>query len=106
MFIEDEKWEPDATARTTLRNLYSDYKTYCAENGYKALGRNKFGKRLEANGITRMDANQPVFLIARNSSENKCFPESRKLEKPESWKAAPRLFRLFRLSGKDIFAGL
>ena len=66
MFIEDEKWESDPTARTTLRNLYTDYKGYCAENGYKALGRNKFGKRLEANGIARMDLNQPVFLIARS----------------------------------------
>ncbi len=67
MFVEDEKWESDPQARTTLRNLYSDYKTYCAENGYKALGRNRFGSRLEAIGISRMDTNQPVFLIARNA---------------------------------------
>jgi putative DNA primase/helicase len=65
MFIQDEKWEPEPTARTSLRDLYSDYKVYCAENGYKALGRNKFGKRLEGNGFARMDLNKPVFLIAR-----------------------------------------
>ncbi|NOT64420.1 MAG: DNA primase [Acidobacteria bacterium] len=64
-FLVDEKWIADPNSRTTLGNLYTDYKSYCSDNGYKALGRNKFGKRLELNGIARQDQNQPVFFVRR-----------------------------------------
>jgi putative DNA primase/helicase len=37
---------------TIAKSLYSDYKFFCQENGYRTLGRNNFHKRLQANGIT------------------------------------------------------
>lgn len=64
MFVEDENYQPSANY-TTLRELYQEYKAYCSDNGYRALGRNKFSKRLEANGLPRQDRNQPVFYIEK-----------------------------------------
>lgn len=64
MFIEEENYK--ATSKfTTLRDLYESYKEYCVATGYKALGRNNFGKRLEANGFSRQDRSQPVFFIEK-----------------------------------------
>lgn len=69
MFLEDEGWkpDPDMRAQTTLRNLYDDYKRYCGDNGYKALGKQKFASRLEANGMRRMASSHPVFFVYRES---------------------------------------
>jgi putative DNA primase/helicase len=65
MFLVDEGWQNDPNAQTSLSNLYVDYKSYCSNNGYKSLGRNKFAKRLEANGVARLDTFKPMFLVSR-----------------------------------------
>ncbi len=67
MFLIDEGWSSDSNSQTSLSNLYSDYKSYCADNGYKPLGRNKFARRLESNGLARIETNRPVFLISRST---------------------------------------
>ena len=64
MFLEDENYKP-SNDFTPLRELYQSYKSYCLDNGYKPLGRNKFAKRLESNGIARQDRNQPVFFVSK-----------------------------------------
>ncbi len=55
-FLRDENWaqdphNPDHTEK--LKRLHMAYTSYCREAGYRPLGRNNFGKRLEANGIVR-----------------------------------------------------
>lgn len=37
---------------TIAKSLYSDYKLFCQENGYRMLGRINFNKCLQANGIS------------------------------------------------------
>jgi putative DNA primase/helicase len=64
MFIADENYKR-SNEFTTLKNLYQSYKIYCQENGYRPMGRNKFGHRLEILGFQRQDRNQPVFFIAQ-----------------------------------------
>lgn len=61
-FLADE-YESDTDSTTPLREIYADYKIYCSDNGYKPLGRNKFAKRLEANGATKQDTDRPVFFL-------------------------------------------
>jgi putative DNA primase/helicase len=64
MFVADENYKR-SNEFTTLKDLYQSYKIYCQENGCRALGRNKFGIRLEMLGFPRQDRNQPVFFIAQ-----------------------------------------
>src|SRR5262249_35765012 len=65
MFLGDQVWKSDPNAQTPLRNLYDDYKFYCADSGYRSLGRNKFANRLVANGVARIDTYKPMFLVAK-----------------------------------------
>lgn len=64
MFLEDENYQRSDNF-TTLRSLYDEYKIYCSENGYKSLGRNRFGQRLQLNGLSRQDRNQPIFFVEK-----------------------------------------
>jgi len=51
MFLADEGYASHATARIALKTFYSEYRTYCIENGYRPLGRNNMAKRLQQSGI-------------------------------------------------------
>lgn len=65
MFVIDEHYKSSTDKTRTIKELYAEYKNYCLENNYRPLGRNKFAKRLEANGITRFDSYQPFFYIEK-----------------------------------------
>lgn len=63
MFV-DERCDADADVRTPLMELYFAYTRYCRKNGGFALGRNKFAKRLESLGVSRMEVRkQPYYAI-------------------------------------------
>ncbi|GAB2542821.1 DNA primase family protein [Spirosoma aerophilum] len=47
----DEQGYQTSSVTTPLKDLYRDYKTYCLENGYRAVNNKNFQKRLNANGI-------------------------------------------------------
>ena len=51
LFIEEEQYKPDPQDSIPLKQLYTDYRNYCIEAGFKPLGRGKFGARLRANNI-------------------------------------------------------
>ena len=51
LFVEEESYIADADSSIPLKQLYTDYRNYCIEAGFKSLGRGKFGARLRANNI-------------------------------------------------------
>ena len=51
LFVEEEQYEPDPQKSIPLKQLYTEYRNYCIEAGFKPLGRGKFGARLRANNI-------------------------------------------------------
>lgn len=65
MFLEEEKYRSSQSIKMSVKEIFSAYKNYCIENGYRSLGRNNFAKRLEANGIARFDSFQPFFWIEK-----------------------------------------
>lgn len=69
MFMEDEGYAAsDSWIR--LKELYPIYRTYCMDNGYKALGSKKFAQRLEANGILSEKKNiGKVLYVDRGMQE-------------------------------------
>jgi len=53
MFIDEERYEKVDGDKDYIaqKDLYKRYREYCFDAGYKPLGRNNFGKRLEAQGF-------------------------------------------------------
>lgn len=64
MFTEENAYVPDAEGYELLKNLYSSYRSFCLDDGYKPLNKKNFKKRLEVSGFQveqRYDGNR-VFL--------------------------------------------
>lgn len=47
MFIDDEEYAPSSDQQVPLKEIYSNYRGYCIENGYKACSNREFSKRLQ-----------------------------------------------------------
>ena len=57
LFLDDFGYETSDISIAYLSNIYAEYKSYCHDDGYRALGKNNFGKRLQALGIKRVKDN-------------------------------------------------
>jgi putative DNA primase/helicase len=46
-----------------LKDIYADYRAYCADSGMKPLGKQNFRKRLESHGyeVEKINAGMRVF---------------------------------------------
>ncbi|MEE9339940.1 MAG: phage/plasmid primase, P4 family [Methylococcaceae bacterium] len=53
LFMDDLGYESCEFSFSYLSALYPEYKWFCANDGYRSLGKHNFGKRLEALGINR-----------------------------------------------------
>lgn len=65
MFLEDEHYEANTESSKEVKTLFAEYKNYCLENNYRALGRNKFSQRLEANGVPIQRHNVGLVAFVR-----------------------------------------
>lgn len=65
LFIEELNYVPSSTNKEALSDLYSRYKSFCNDDGYKPCGKNKFSTRLEHKGFerTRLTGGASAFLI-------------------------------------------
>ncbi len=61
MFLDDENYSQSQNY-SIVKTIYQNYRSYCLDNGYKALGRNNFSKRLEVNKVVVQRLN--VGLVA------------------------------------------
>jgi putative DNA primase/helicase len=52
MFMSELEYQPGFKNKITLKELYSDYKSYCNEFGNKSVSHTKFGDRLRKLGYT------------------------------------------------------
>ena len=57
----------NSESKTAVAELYSDYKTFCKDDNYRPLGKNRFSRRLESNGFarTRLNNGGAAFHIAK-----------------------------------------
>ncbi len=73
MFLADEGFVKSESSRLAVNEIYGQYKTYCFDNTYRALGRNKFCRRLEALGIPRIESYRPFFALEKADRGEKKF---------------------------------
>ncbi len=71
MFLHEGGYIPSPTVFITLQILYEKYQHFCCSDGYKAVNKKNFRKRLEASGINvdRKTPGKVVFVSASRGSE-------------------------------------
>ncbi len=57
MYVDDQVLQPSGSGFETLKDLYAGYKSFCCDDGYRALGKQNFSKRLEACGFEKVKQN-------------------------------------------------
>lgn len=72
MFLEEEGYIKHLKKTIALKEIYSEYRTYCMENGYRPLGNKNFKKRLEKQGfqLLKTSVGQVVFAIKPSDPNN------------------------------------
>ncbi len=67
LFIDDSGYESSEISKTYLTSIYSEYKEFCNNDGYRPLGKNNFSKRLLAAGMERSkdNHNKDYFEMVR-----------------------------------------
>lgn len=68
MFIEDQGYVYDSANRKALKEVYFDYKVYCADNGYRPLGNKNFRKRIEKQGFTCQKSNAGIVVFCKKAA--------------------------------------
>jgi putative DNA primase/helicase len=61
LFVEEFNYRPDESRKEPVAELYARYKTFCFDDGYKPVGKNKFSARLEKHGFTKTRMNNGIF---------------------------------------------
>ncbi|OIQ16609.1 MAG: DNA primase [Flavobacterium sp. MedPE-SWcel] len=64
MFIKENNYQKSPTDYKLIQELYIEYKTFCIDDGYKALGKVQFNKRLSSTGVEvkRMGVGNVAYL--------------------------------------------
>jgi putative DNA primase/helicase len=70
LFLDEYNYTTSSNNKIALSDLYSSYKCFCNDDGYKAVGKNKFSTRLENKGYekTRLNTGASAFYINKNNN--------------------------------------
>lgn len=68
LFIEEHGFTPSESNKEALTELYGKYKDFCKDDGYKAVGKNKFSMRLVNKGFvkTRLNDGATAFFMVKS----------------------------------------
>ena len=69
-FIEEQRYIISDKSKVTLSGLYDEYKNFCRDNKYRALGRNKFSQILERKGFEKIRRNDGTYFCMEKSVQN------------------------------------
>ncbi|QJB41724.1 DNA primase [Chitinophaga oryzae] len=62
MFLEDEGYRPSRIAFLLLKNLYTQYKIFCSDNGYRVCSAKTVSERLRSQGY-EMERKTPGMVV-------------------------------------------
>lgn len=63
MFIEEEGYKPAINGFISFKSLYSEYKSYCIDNGYRACSTKTVSERLRMLNIESKRTNQALIVF-------------------------------------------
>ncbi|ADB39106.1 phage/plasmid primase, P4 family [Spirosoma linguale DSM 74] len=67
LFLDEQGYKPHTTDYSTLQDLYRDYRGFCIEDGYRAVKKLNFRKRIEGYGILTEDRNVGKVVFVQKS---------------------------------------
>ncbi len=69
LFVEELVYEPSDLIKAAVAELYVKYKSFCIDDGYRPVGKNKFSARLEKKGFIkcRMSNGSVAFHMESNT---------------------------------------
>jgi putative DNA primase/helicase len=70
MFMEDKGYKPSPTKYIFLKNLYTNYRTFCLEDGSSALKNLNFKRRLEESGIPMSKVSNLIRVYLEETNES------------------------------------
>ena len=72
MFLEDENYQKSTTNDRPLKDVYSEYKSYCIDNGYYSASMRTFSSRLRKNNfvLKRISYGNCVFIERKINDDN------------------------------------
>lgn len=75
LFVEDKKYIPSSTQKQAVADLYSEYKSFCSNDGYKSVGKNKFSTRLQNMNFekARLTNGGAAFLMEIDYTQEETF---------------------------------
>ncbi|MEI8032379.1 MAG: phage/plasmid primase, P4 family [Chlorobiaceae bacterium] len=70
MFLEDRGYKRSAEHHEALGDLYKEYRTFCLDDGFRALGKTKFSGRLKTSGIDvrKLNSGMRAFILRSSMS--------------------------------------
>jgi putative DNA primase/helicase len=63
LFLSDNQYEPSTTEDMPLKSIYSEYKTYCLDSGFRACSNRTFSDRLRHSGYTTERKNYGTVIL-------------------------------------------
>ena len=74
MFLDEQGYKPSIEKNVPLKDMYRDYKSFCAEDGYRALSNRNFSKRIKSLGFEVVKDTTRSFRVVY--AENGFKPET------------------------------
>ena len=68
IFLEENEYKPHPTDYLLIKDLYTDYRIYCNEDGYKPVNKSNFIKRLEGKDVVieKKNVGNVAFVAKKN----------------------------------------
>lgn len=70
LFVDEFEYQSSDTIKFPVAGLYHKYKSFCLDDGYKPVGKNKFSQRLEKLGFVKCRNNNGSVAFLMDSRAN------------------------------------
>ena len=70
LFLEEQSYQHSESNREALNNLYTNYKNFCHDDGYKQKGKNNFSKELERKDFEKIRMNDGYYFSIEKKNDN------------------------------------
>lgn len=69
LFLEEMEYKPDPVKAVLLKDLYTEYRSYCIDSGFKPVNKTNFRRRLESTNILIEHKKQGNTVFVHNNRQ-------------------------------------
>lgn len=86
MFVQERGYRRSATGELLLQHIYQEYRDFCSDDGFRALGKTKFSKRLQGAGLDVQRTYKGVIVFTERPESARSDPPFSGMKKPSTCK--------------------